>query len=43
MRDQVFLALDTLRTLPQGMLSIVSDQVAAGLSRIMVDNPTAIR
>lgn len=43
MRDQVFLALDALRTLPQGMLSIVSDQVAAGLSMIVLGNPTVVR
>lgn len=43
MRDQVFLALDSLRTLPQGMLAVVSDQVAAGLSLIVSENPTVVR
>lgn len=43
MRDQVFLALDTLRTLPQGMLSVVSDQIAAGLSLIVSENPNVVR
>lgn len=43
MRDQVFLALDSLQTLPQPMMSILSEQIAAGLSRILVETPQAIR
>jgi brefeldin A-resistance guanine nucleotide exchange factor 1 len=43
MRDQVFLALDSLQMLPQPMMSILSEQIAAGLSRILVENPQAIR
>ena len=43
MRDQVFLALDALRTLPKPFLTSLSEQTAGGVSRILVDNPKAIR
>lgn len=39
MRDQVFVALDTLHTLPAAMLQGMSDQIATGLARILPENP----
>ena len=43
MRDQVFLALDALQTLPQPIMNILSEQIAAGLSRVLLENPAAIK
>ena len=43
LRDQVFMALDVLRTLPKPTLAALSWQTAAGLSRLLLENPKATR
>lgn len=43
MRDQLFIALDLLRNLPQGVITSLAEQLTAGLTKIIVDNPKCLK
>lgn len=43
MHDQLFLALDALRTLPGPIMGTLSDQIASGLAHVLQANPKALK
>ena len=43
MRDQLYLALDVLRSLPSSVLAAVSEQLMAGVARILEKDSTVVR
>jgi brefeldin A-resistance guanine nucleotide exchange factor 1 len=43
LRDQLYIALDVLRSLPSTVLNAVSEQLMAGVAKIFDKDPTVVK